>query len=231
MHHAERHRTVDHRCSCCIVHDSFCRVIGKICACIHLRIQEQSQGAAPLKGLAHCLEAQHDGCRANTSAEEGDNASSSAKTTPGGVTPVIKAVVKRLSGEPSPLTAIGSSLKVHAVTFNMNTHLPTLMQTAALLGLEARSGHAYFHPSCDVYAVGTQESGGLKPWRKLISRCLGGHYVRLASESLMAISLLLYVRRSLANECSEVSTSTIATGVNHMVIAWLALHCLTSVPC
>ena len=130
------------------------------------------------------------------------------------MTPVIKAVVERLSGDPAPGGTVGSNLKVHAVTFNMNTHLPTLVQTAALLGLE-RTGHNHFHPSCDVYAVGTQESGGLKPWRDLISRCLGGHYVRLASESLMAISLLIYVRRSLANECSEVSTSTIATGLSN----------------
>lgn len=124
----------------------------------------------------------------------------------------IKAAVKRLSGDSAPDVPVGSSLKVHAVTFNMNTRLPTLMQTAALLGLEARPGHSHFHPSCDVYAVGSQESGGLKPWRKLISRCLGGHFVRLASESLMAISLMVYVRRSLANECLDISTTNIATG-------------------
>ncbi|KAK9838926.1 hypothetical protein WJX74_006037 [Apatococcus lobatus] len=154
---------------------------------------------------------------ARTSSDGGASTSSVLLKGSASAAAAMKAAVKRVSGDSAPDIPIGSSLKVHAVTFNMNTRLPSLMQTAALLGLEARAGHSHFHPSCDVYAVGSQESGGLKPWRKLISRCLGGHFVRLASESLMAISLLIYVRRSLANECSEVSTSNIATGIGNML--------------
>ena len=52
----------------------------------------------------------------------------------------------------------------------------------------------------------------LQEWDKLVAKSLGAKYVKLASESLMAISILVYVRVKLQDHLSAVATSYVATG-------------------
>ena len=58
-----------------------------------------------------------------------------------------------------------------------------------------------------------------------MAKALGPKYIKLASESLMAISILVYVRLKLQEHLSNVSTSSVATGVQ--TAAMLVLDVLT----
>ena len=52
----------------------------------------------------------------------------------------------------------------------------------------------------------------LQEWDRLVAKSLGAKYVKRASESLMAISILVYVRVKLQDHLSAVATSYVATG-------------------
>ena len=52
----------------------------------------------------------------------------------------------------------------------------------------------------------------LQEWNKLVAKALGPKYVKLASESLWQIRVLLYVRAKLRDHITGVATSSVATG-------------------
>jgi len=51
----------------------------------------------------------------------------------------------------------------------------------------------------------------LQEWNKLVAKVLGAKYVKLASESLWQIRLLVYVRAKLREHVTAVATSSVAT--------------------
>jgi hypothetical protein len=53
------------------------------------------------------------------------------------------------------------------------------------------------------YVIGTQESCPLSDWERLVSAALGPSYVRIATESLMAISLLVYAQKQVGESVCE----------------------------
>ena len=59
----------------------------------------------------------------------------------------------------------------------------------------------------------------LQEWDRLVAKALGVKYVKLASESLMAICILVYVRVKLQEHLSAVATSYVATGSASGLIA------------
>ena len=59
----------------------------------------------------------------------------------------------------------------------------------------------------------------MQEWDKLVAKALGPKYVKLASESLMAISILVYVRLKLHEHLTAVATSYVATGTASVVAA------------
>jgi hypothetical protein len=52
----------------------------------------------------------------------------------------------------------------------------------------------------------------LQEWNKLVAKVLGAKYVKLASESLWQIRVLVYVRAKLREHVTAVATSSVATG-------------------
>ncbi len=63
----------------------------------------------------------------------------------------------------------------------------------------------------------------LQEWDKLVAKALGPKYTKLASESLMAISILVYVRLKLQDHLSGVATSYVATGADWPLECCMAL--------
>ncbi|KAL0022454.1 hypothetical protein WJX79_002592 [Trebouxia sp. C0005] len=60
------------------------------------------------------------------------------------------------------------------------------------------------------------ESGSSQEWNKLVAKALGGKYVKLASESLWQIRVLVYVRAKLREHITAVATSSVATGIGNV---------------
>ncbi|KAL0022453.1 hypothetical protein WJX79_002592 [Trebouxia sp. C0005] len=103
-------------------------------------------------------------------------------------------------------------LRVRAVTFNMARRMPTDLPEE-LLG---RAGCPEGLDKYDIVVVGTQESGSSQEWNKLVAKALGGKYVKLASESLWQIRVLVYVRAKLREHITAVATSSVATGIGNV---------------
>ncbi|KAL0055091.1 hypothetical protein WJX82_006902 [Trebouxia sp. C0006] len=103
-------------------------------------------------------------------------------------------------------------LRVRAVTFNMAKKMPTDLPEE-LLG---RAGCPEGLDKYDIVVIGTQESGSSQEWNKLVAKALGAKYVKLASESLWQIRVLVYVRAKLREHITAVATSSVATGIGNV---------------
>lgn len=112
-----------------------------------------------------------------------------------------------------PCSSAPASLRIRVVTFNMNFKQAGTVPEA-LLG---RSGCPPGMAKYDLVIVGTQESGPAKDLLALLSKALGHKYVQLASETLMAISINIFVRRKLRDHFSDVRTSSVATGIGNVL--------------
>lgn len=107
---------------------------------------------------------------------------------------------------------VQAMLSVCLITFNMNSKVPPSIP-ASMLQHDVLEGR-----DCDMYLIGTQESGSLRDFERLLQQRLGFNYVRLAADNLMAIGIMLFVKQSLRQRCSEVRRSSVATGKDGM--AW-----------
>ncbi len=139
-----------------------------------------------------------------------------------------------------PCSSAPASLRIRVVTFNMNFKQAGTVPEALLgrsgcppgmakydlvvVGTQESGPAKVTSPACRQLAARCsagcststlQLSPSACPpqdWLALLSKALGHKYVQLASETLMAISINIFVRRKLRDHFSDVRTSSVATG-------------------
>ena len=106
-----------------------------------------------------------------------------------------------------------NKLKVCCLTWNMHGLMPTQELITALLG-----PHKHF----DIYAIGSEEClrsifkslfySDKTTWETNLKTYFGPDYYLIASETLCAIHLVIFIRSSLIKDVSKVKTNTVKTG-------------------
>jgi len=109
-------------------------------------------------------------------------------------------------------------LKICCLTWNMHGLVPTDEQVQKLL-----NGHLDF----DIYAIGSEEClrsifkslfySNKSEWERKLQNYFGENYVLMASETLCAIHLVIFIRTNLINNVSKVKTNYVKTGANNLL--------------
>ena len=111
-----------------------------------------------------------------------------------------------------------NKLKVCCLTWNMHGLMPTQELITALLG-----PHKHF----DIYAIGSEEClrsifkslfySDKTTWETNLKTYFGPDYYLIASETLCAIHLVIFIRSSLIKDVSKVKTNTVKTGAKNLL--------------
>ena len=111
-----------------------------------------------------------------------------------------------------------NKLKVCCLTWNMHGLLPTQDQIKSLLDP---------HKNFDLYAIGSEEClrsifkslfySDKSAWETSLKTYFGQEYFLIASETLCAIHLVIFIRSSLIKDISKVKTNTVKTGAKNLL--------------
>ena len=111
-----------------------------------------------------------------------------------------------------------NKLKVCCLTWNMHGLMPTQELITALLG-----PHKHF----DIYAIGSEEClrsifkslfySDKSEWESKLKNYFGNNYVLIASETLCAIHLVIFIRSTLIKDVSKVKVNTVKTGAKNLL--------------
>lgn len=106
-------------------------------------------------------------------------------------------------------------LSIRAVTWNLCARAPPSVEETGANLLPKNKYH--------IYVIGTEEcersiaQSALNPskkmWEKYLSEVLGENYMPIKAHTLQAIHIMVFVHKSIAHLCSEVTSGAVATGV------------------
>ena len=109
-------------------------------------------------------------------------------------------------------------IKICCLTWNMHGLVPTDEQVQKLL-----NRHLHY----DIYAIGSEEClrsifkslfySDKSEWERKLQNYFGGDYVLIASETLCAIHLVIFIRTNLINNVSKVKTYYVKTGAKNLL--------------
>ena len=109
-------------------------------------------------------------------------------------------------------------LKLCCLTWNMHGLIPNDEQVQNLLNL---------HKNYDIYAIGSEEClrsifksfffSDKSEWETKLKRYFGNNYVLIASETLCAIHLVIFIRSTLIKDVSKVKVNTVKTGAKNLL--------------
>ena len=111
-----------------------------------------------------------------------------------------------------------NKLKICCITWNMHGLLPTHHQIKLLLDP---------HKNYDIYAIGSEEClrsifkslfySDKTTWENSLRAYFGNNYALIASETLCAIHLVIFIRSSLIKNISKVQANTVKTGAKNLL--------------
>ena len=109
-------------------------------------------------------------------------------------------------------------LKLCCLTWNMHGLIPNDEQVQNLLNP---------HKNYDIYAIGSEEClrsifksfffSDKSEWETKLKRYFGNNYVLIASETLCAIHLVIFIRSTLIKDVSKVKVNTVKTGAKNLL--------------
>ena len=109
-------------------------------------------------------------------------------------------------------------LKICCLTWNMHGLVPNEEQIQKLLDP---------HKNCDIYAIGSEEClrsifkslfySDKSEWESKLKNYFGNNYVLIASETLCAIHLVIFIRSTLIKDVSKVKVNTVKTGAKNLL--------------
>ena len=83
------------------------------------------------------------------------------------------------------------------------------------------------HKNCDIYAIGSEEClrsifkslfySDKSEWESKLKKYFGDDYVLIASETLCAIHLVIFIRSTLIKDVSKVKVNTVKTGAKNLL--------------
>ena len=111
-----------------------------------------------------------------------------------------------------------NKLKICCITWNMHGLLPTQHQIKCLLDP---------HKNYDIYAIGSEEClrsiwkslfySDKSMWETSLKNYFGNDYALIASETLCAIHLVIFIRSSLIKNISKVQANKVKTGAKNLL--------------
>ena len=111
-----------------------------------------------------------------------------------------------------------NKLKICCITWNMHGLIPTQDQIKSLLDP---------HKNFDIYAIGSEEClrsifkslfySDKSIWETSLKTYFGKEYDLIASETLCAIHLVIFIRSSLIKNISKVKTNSVKTGAKNLL--------------
>ena len=109
-------------------------------------------------------------------------------------------------------------LKICCLTWNMHGLVPNEEQIQKLLDP---------HKNYDIYAIGSEEClrsifkslfySDKSEWESKLKNYFGNNYVLIASETLCAIHLVIFIRSTLIKDVSKVKVNTVKTGAKNLL--------------
>jgi len=109
-------------------------------------------------------------------------------------------------------------LKICCLTWNMHGLLPNQQEVQKLLNP---------HKNYDIYAIGSEEClrsifkslfySDKSEWETRLQNYFGNNYVLIASETLCAIHLIIFIRSTLIKDVSKVKVNTVKTGAKNLL--------------
>ena len=113
---------------------------------------------------------------------------------------------------------IEGKLKICCLTWNMHGLIPTEEEVEKLLNP---------HLNYDIYAIGSEEClrsifkslfySDKSEWELKLQKYFGNNYVLMASETLCAIHLVIFIRSSLIKDVSKVKVNYVKTGAKNLL--------------
>ena len=111
-----------------------------------------------------------------------------------------------------------NKLKLCCITWNMHGLNPSPREIKSLLEP---------HKNCDIYAIGSEEClrsifkslfySDKSAWETSLRNYFGNNYALIASETLCAIHLVIFIRTSLIKNVSKVRVNKVKTGAKNLL--------------
>ncbi|MEW5312132.1 MAG: hypothetical protein WDW38_003782 [Sanguina aurantia] len=139
-------------------------------------------------------------------ASQGSDAAAAGSETPPAPQAVSAAITPAATA--AALACGEWHLLIHVVTFNMNSTTPDALPDA-LFGA--------WEKGADLYMFGSQESGSLPDWERLLAARLGQRYQRVGGETLRWIHLVVFARAEVAPYIGNLQQSSVPCGVGNVV--------------
>ena len=106
------------------------------------------------------------------------------------------------------------------LTYNMHGQTPSNEQVKDLLNIHKDK-------KCDIYAIGTQEClrsifkslfySNKSIWEEQLKNFFGNEYEHLQSITLAAVHLIIFVKKSIKNNITQIKYNTVKTGANNIL--------------
>ncbi|MEW5297921.1 MAG: hypothetical protein WDW36_001099 [Sanguina aurantia] len=140
-------------------------------------------------------------------ASQGSDAAAAGSETPPAPQAVSAAITPAATA--AALACGEWHLLIHVVTFNMNSTTPDALPDA-LFGA--------WEKGADLYMFGSQESGSLPDWERLLAARLGQRYQRVGGETLRWIHLVVFARAEVAPYIGNLQQSSVPCGVGNVIL-------------